>query len=74
MSRHRRILIADDEELVRAGVATVLSRHRKYAICGLADDERRTAELAERTQPNLLLLPNFLLSQELLGNFAFQFP
>jgi DNA-binding NarL/FixJ family response regulator len=56
----RRILIADDEELVRTGVATVVSRDGKYAICGMADDERGTAELVERTQPELLLLDLFL--------------
>jgi DNA-binding NarL/FixJ family response regulator len=58
--RHPRILIADDEELVRTGVATVVSRDGKYAICGMADDERRTTELVERTQPELLLLDLFL--------------
>ena len=56
----RRILIADDEELIRTGVATIVSRDGNYAICGMADDERGTAELVDRTQPELLLLDLFL--------------
>ncbi len=75
--RHRRILIADDEELVRTGVATVVSRDGKYAICGMADDERRTTELAERTQPELLILDLFLGHHDglaLVKDLANRFP
>jgi DNA-binding NarL/FixJ family response regulator len=46
--------------LIRTGVATIVSRDGKYVVCGLADDGRGTVELAERTQPELLLLDLFL--------------
>lgn len=41
-------------------MATIVSRDGKYVVCGLADDGRGTVELAERTQPELLLLDLFL--------------
>ena len=56
----RRIVIAEDEELIRTGVATIVSRDGRYAICVMADQERGTIELVERTQPELLLLDLFL--------------
>jgi DNA-binding NarL/FixJ family response regulator len=77
MPPRRRILIADDEELVRTGVATVVSRDGKYAICGMADDEQRTTELVERAAPELLLLDLFLGHRDglaLVKDLANRFP
>lgn len=71
-----RIVIADDQELLRTGIATVLARQRRYSVCGFAANERRALELAEQTKPQLLLLDLFLanrdgiaLIKELSGRF-----
>jgi two-component system, NarL family, response regulator NreC len=75
--RPPRILIADDHELFRTGVASVLSRSRKYAVCALANDEREVFKLSGETQPELLLLDLFLGNRDgiaLIKDFSGRFP
>jgi len=56
-SRDRcRIVLADDHELVREGIAAVIAREPDLTICGLASDERTAAELVARHRPEVLLI------------------
>jgi two-component system, NarL family, response regulator NreC len=51
-----RILIADDHEIVRKGVATVLSVRRDLKICGEAADGEEAVRKAEELRPDLVIL------------------
>jgi two-component system response regulator NreC len=51
-----RILIADDHEIVRKGVATVLSVRRDLEICGEAADGEEAVRKAEELRPDLVIL------------------
>ena len=51
-----RILIADDNQLVRRGVAGLISAEQGYEVCGEAADAREAIEKACALRPDLLLL------------------
>jgi DNA-binding NarL/FixJ family response regulator len=51
-----RILIADDHELARNGIRTVLEAHPGWEVCGEAKDGRESVELAAVTKPDVVLL------------------
>jgi two-component system, NarL family, response regulator NreC len=51
-----RILIADDHEVVRKGVATVLSARRDLEICGEAADGEEAVRKAAELRPDLVIL------------------
>jgi DNA-binding NarL/FixJ family response regulator len=51
-----RILIADDHEVVRQGVRTVLARRSKWKICGEAATGRDAIEKTRKLRPDLVLL------------------
>jgi DNA-binding NarL/FixJ family response regulator len=51
-----RILIADDHEVARQGIRSLLERHPGWEVCGEAKDGRETVELASRMNPDLILL------------------
>ncbi len=51
-----RILIADDHEVVRRGLATLLQNHEGWEICGEARDGRETVELAKQLKPDVVVL------------------
>jgi DNA-binding NarL/FixJ family response regulator len=55
-----RILIVDDNELVREGIAAVISRQPNFVVCGFASDEKAAAELIERKRPDVVVLELFL--------------
>jgi DNA-binding NarL/FixJ family response regulator len=74
--RRPRIVIADDSTVAREGIAAIIRRDLRYALCGLATDPRTTSELVEKHQPDLLLIEPFLgnrdgifLLKELTGRF-----
>ncbi len=50
------VLIADDHELARIGVATVLASSGLYETCGEAFDGRITVEMFLRLKPDLVVL------------------
>ena len=52
----KRILIADDHEVVRAGVRRTLAAEPSWQICGEAKDGRRTIALAVVLKPDLVVL------------------
>jgi two-component system response regulator NreC len=51
-----RILIVDDEPLVRLGLRMLMEQHKDWAVCGEARDGEDAIEKAEQLGPNLVLL------------------
>ena len=51
-----RILIADDHEVARRGIRSLLESHPGWQVCAEAKDGRDAVELAARTKPDLILL------------------
>ncbi len=51
-----RILIADDHEVARKGIRSVLETHAGWEVCGEARDGREAVECASRLKPDVLLL------------------
>jgi DNA-binding NarL/FixJ family response regulator len=51
-----RILIADDHEVARRGIHSLLESHAGWEVCGEAKDGREAVELAARLKPDLILL------------------
>lgn len=56
VTRSIRVLIADDNELVRRGIATVLSGENELEVCGEASDADETLKRADELKPSLILL------------------
>ena len=55
-----RILIVDDNSLVRAGLRQMLQQHRHWRVCGEASDGRDALEKAKGSAPDLIVL-DFLM-------------
>jgi DNA-binding NarL/FixJ family response regulator len=51
-----RILIADDNELIRRGVADMLANEANVEVCGEAHDGMDALQKAQELQPDLVLL------------------
>jgi DNA-binding NarL/FixJ family response regulator len=51
-----RILIADDHELARRGIRSLLESHPGWEVCGEAKDGRESVEMACRMKPDVVLL------------------
>jgi DNA-binding NarL/FixJ family response regulator len=51
-----RILIADDHEVVRRGLGTLLKTHEGWEICGEARDGREAVEMAKQMKPDVVVL------------------
>jgi DNA-binding NarL/FixJ family response regulator len=51
-----RILIADDHEVARKGIRSILENHEGWEVCGEAKDGREAVECASTLKPDVLLL------------------
>jgi len=51
-----RILIADDHEVVRRGIRSLLESHPGWEVCREAGDGREAVELCKELNPDLILL------------------
>ncbi|MDT7546761.1 MAG: hypothetical protein QOE99_2871 [Actinomycetota bacterium] len=51
-----RVLLADDQELIRSGLRTVLEAHGGFEVVGDAADGRAAVEQAERLRPDVALV------------------
>lgn len=51
-----RILIADDHEVARRGIRSLLEGHEGWEVCGEARDGREAVDFATQLQPDILLL------------------
>lgn len=50
-----RVLIADDQEIIRAGLKTILDGHSDIAVVGVAKDGVEAIEMARRLRPDVCL-------------------
>jgi len=76
-SRKPRIVVADDSTVAREGIAAIIRRDSRYALCGLTTDHRTMSELLEQHQPDLLLIEPFLGNRDgifLIKELAARFP
>ncbi len=51
-----RILIADDNPVVRRGITGILSKQRDWEVCGEAEDGVQTFQKASELNPDVVLL------------------
>jgi DNA-binding NarL/FixJ family response regulator len=51
-----RILIADDHEVARRGIRSLLESHAGWEVCGEAKDGRESVDLAAQLKPDVILL------------------
>jgi DNA-binding NarL/FixJ family response regulator len=51
-----RILIADDHEVARRGIRSILESRPGWEVCGEAKDGRESVDLARRMKPDVVLL------------------
>ena len=51
-----RIAIANNNELLREGIACVIRREKEFSICGFAGDRKNILALVEQQKPDVLLL------------------
>ena len=51
-----RIVIADDHELVRRGIRSILTAHRSWQVVGEASDGAQAARLTENLRPHVLIM------------------
>jgi len=51
-----RILLADDHEMVRQGLAKIIEQHADWRVCGEAATGREAVELANKLVPNIVIL------------------
>jgi len=50
------ILIADDHEVVRRGIRSVLEAHADWSVCGEADDGREAVEMVRQTRARVAVV------------------
>lgn len=51
-----RILVADDHEIVRRGLISLIKSHPDWEICAEADNGRQAVEKANQTRPDIAIL------------------
>jgi DNA-binding NarL/FixJ family response regulator len=51
-----RILVADDHEIVRHGISSLLSNHSGWEVCAEAGNGREAVEMAKERRPDLVIL------------------
>lgn len=55
-NRPKRILIADDNDMVRSGMCSLLESHEDWIVCGEAADGTEAIEKAIALKPDVILL------------------
>ena len=51
-----RVMIVDDDELVRRGIRSLLAKHKDCLVCGEAADGLEATELARQIRPDVVLM------------------
>jgi DNA-binding NarL/FixJ family response regulator len=54
--KKKKILVADDHEIVRSGVRNLLESHGGYVCCGEAASGREAVRMAEELQPDVAIV------------------
>ncbi len=54
--RHLRVLLADDHEIVRQGLVSLLSEEEAVEVVGQATDGREAVDLADRLHPDVVIM------------------
>jgi DNA-binding NarL/FixJ family response regulator len=55
-----RILVADDHEVVRLGICSLLADHEGWELCGVAADGRDAVRQARELNPDLVILDLYM--------------
>lgn len=50
------VIIADDHDIIREGIKSVLAPHPQYKVCAEAKDGEQALELARQLKPDIMLL------------------
>lgn len=75
--RRIRVLIADDQALMRQGLARLLSAYRDIAVIGEATDSKEISEIAHRENPDVIIMDvnmTRLDGMETIGGLKRDFP
>jgi DNA-binding NarL/FixJ family response regulator len=51
-----RILLADDHEIVRRGLRSLLEKHEGWEVCGEASDGREALAMAQQLRPDVVIV------------------
>ncbi|MGH9333914.1 MAG: response regulator [Vicinamibacteria bacterium] len=51
-----RILVADDHEIFRRGLRSILETHERWEVCAEAENGLEAVRLVERLRPNVVIL------------------
>ena len=51
-----RILVADDHEIVRRGLVSLLKSHPGWEVCGEAQEGRQAVDKAKELKPDIVIL------------------
>src|SRR6202795_2729964 len=51
-----RILLADDHEIIRRGLCSLLQGHKGWEVCGEASDGREASEMAKQSSPDVVIV------------------
>jgi DNA-binding NarL/FixJ family response regulator len=51
-----RILVVDDHEEIRKGIKALLSAHKRWSICGEAEDGIEGVEKAIKLRPDVIIM------------------
>ena len=63
-----RVLIADDEDIIRRGLASMVSQHARLEVVATAEDGEIALEKAKQTNPDLMLVD---INMPFLNGFEF---
>ena len=63
-----KVLIADDEDIIRRGLASMVGQYGRLEVVALAEDGEIALELANQTHPDLMLVD---INMPFLDGFEF---
>ncbi len=55
-TNHHRILVVDDQQVIRRGLRSFLEPNPKWEVCGEASNGREATEAARRARPDVIIM------------------